>query len=196
LPTVDGAFIYSDSNGTRRFTTTLTTDEFGNLRTAGVNITGNRIESSVVGENLEIGTQDDANDVVRITSGLVVEGDVVINGNFTTNVEIDEINLADGATIFIGADPVLSQTTLGPTVVNSSLTSVGVVTAGTWQADPIGTEYGGTGIGAAGVGVTPNAILYGNGVNPMSQATGNPFEVLQLDATGTPVFSGLDGGGY
>lgn len=196
LPTVDGSFIYSDADGTRKFTTNLTTDQDGNLRTAGVNIVGNRIEAAVAGQNLELGTQDDVNNVVRITSGLLVEGDVVINGTFTTNVELDEITLADGATLFIGTDPVLNQTTLGPSVVNSSLESVGTITAGTWQADPIGTEYGGTGIGIPGTGITPNAILYGNGVNPMNQATGTAYQVLQLDATGTPVFGALDAGGY
>lgn len=196
LPTADGAFIYSDQDGTRKFTTNLTTDTAGNLRTAGINITGNRIEASQPGEDLELGTQDDINNVVHITSGLLVEGDVVINGTFTTNVELDEITLADGATLYIGTDPVLNQTTLGPSVVNSSLESVGVITAGTWQADPIGTEYGGTGIGIPGTGITPNAILYGNGVNPMSQATGSAYQVLQLDATGTPVFGALDAGGY
>ena len=196
LPTVDGAFIYSDADGTRRFTTTLTTDEDGNLRTAGVSITGNRIEATTPGENLELGTSDDENLNVRITSNLLVEGDVVINGTFTTNVELDEITLADGATLFIGTDPVLNQTTLGPSVVNSSLESVGTITSGTWQADPIGTEYGGTGLGGVGTGITQNAILYGNGVNPMGQATGTAYQVLQLDATGTPVFGALDAGGY
>jgi hypothetical protein len=38
--------------------------------------------------------------------------------------------------------------------------------------------------------------LYGNGVNPMGQATGSPYQVLQLDATGTPIFGALDAGGY
>lgn len=196
LPTTDGAFIYSDQDGTRRFTTLVTTDQDGNLRTAGVNIVGNRIEAAVAGQDLELGTQDDTVTQVRITSDLLVEGDVVINGTFTTNVELDEITLADGATLFIGTDPVLNQTTLGPSVVNSSLESVGTITAGTWQADPIGTEYGGTGIGGVGTGITQNAILYGNGVNPMGQATGTPYQVLQLDATGTPVFGALDAGGY
>lgn len=190
VPSVDGAFIYSDQAGARNWTVNLRTDADGNL------FTGNRIQSSVAGQDLEIGTTDDETLNVRITSNLVVEGDVVINGTFTTNVELDEITLADGATFFIGTDPVLNQTTLGPSVINSSLESVGVVTAGTWQADPIGTEYGGTGIGIIGTGITPNAVLYGNGVSPMSAATGNPYEVLQLDASGTPVFGGLDGGGF
>jgi hypothetical protein len=195
-PDVDGAFIYSDQDGTRRFTSLLTTDEDGNLRTAGVSITGNRIEATTPGENLELGTTDDENLNVRITSNLLVEGDVVINGTFTTNVELDEITLADGATLFIGTDPVLNQTTLGPSVIESSLETVGVIREGTWQGDIIGTEYGGTGIGGVGVGVPPNAILYGNGVNPMGQATGTAFQVLQLDASGTPVFGALDAGGY
>lgn len=190
VPAQDGAFIYSSTAGTRIWSVNLRTDSDGNL------FTGSRIQSSVAGQDLEIGTTDDENLNVRVTSNMIVEGDLVVNGNLALDIELSDINLQAGSVITIGGAEVLSETTLGPGVVNSSLQTVGTITAGTWQADPIGTEYGGTGIGASGVGITPNAVLYGNGVNPMAQATGNPYEVLQLDATGTPIFSGLDGGGY
>lgn len=189
-PSEDGAFIYSDQTGVRTWTVNLRTDADGNL------FTGSRIQSSVDGQDLEIGTTDDENLNVRITSNMVIEGDLVVNGNLDLDIELTDINLQAGSVIRIGGVEVLSETTLGSGVVNSSLESVGTVTTGTWQADPIGTEYGGTGIGAVGTGITQNAILYGNGVNAMGQATGSAFQVLQLDATGTPVFGALDAGGY
>lgn len=46
---------------------------------------------------------------------------------------------------YIGGTSVLNSTTLGSTVVNSSLTSVGTIGTGTWQGTAIGTAYGGTG---------------------------------------------------
>lgn len=192
LPTIDGAFIYSDTAGTRSWTTTLTTDAQGNLYTNGIDIVGNTINAKGPNDNLELGTANNATNVVRVMSKLLVEGDLEVNGNFQANVEITEIVIADGGSLKIGNDVVLTQTTIGSTVVNSNLTSVGTITTGVWQGTPIETPYGGTGL----AGVTTNAILYGNGFSPMSQATGSAYQILQLDGSGTPVFSSLDGGGY
>lgn len=196
VPTVDGAFIYSTTTGERNWTTALTTDIDGNLYTNKVSIVDNKITATGPTDNLELGTANNATNVVRVMSKLLVEGDLEVNGNFQANVQISEIAIADGGALKIGNDTVLTQTTLGPTVVNSSLTSVATVTSGVWHGTVIETEYGGTGIGGVGVGVPANSILYGRGVNPMGQATGSAYQVLQLDASGVPVFSGLDGGGY
>lgn len=197
-PTVDGAIIFSDTTGQRFWSTSLTTDSTGNLITAGVSIVGNKITANQPGEDLELGTTDDAVQNVKVLSGLIVEGDLTVNGNFAGqgDLQLDNINLSAGSTISIDNVEVLSETTLGSGVVNSSLETVGTITTGTWQATPIGTEYGGTGIGEVGTGITQNAMLYGDGVNAMREVSGTAFQVLQLDSSGTPVFGGLDGGGY
>lgn len=188
-PTVDGAFIYSDQTGVRNWTTQLTTDAAGNLQTAGVTITGNRIEARNPTEVLELGT------VVGGTGEVVIDGNLTVNGTVEFVGELPSLNIELGGTINIGGSEVLNETTLGPTVIISSLEQVGTITVGTWEADPIGTAYGGTGIGNPN-GITPNAILYGDGTNPMKEARGTPYQVLQLDASGTPVFQGLDYGRY
>ncbi len=51
---------------------------------------------------------------------------------------------------------------------------------------------GGTGRGT----LTTNAILYGQGTSAVGLATGSAYQVLQLNASGVPVFAGLDGGSY
>ncbi len=55
------------------------------------------------------------------------------------------MDLASGKAYMVNGAVVLSNTTLGSSVVNSSLTSLGTVTTGTWNAGTIAIAYGGTG---------------------------------------------------
>ena len=55
------------------------------------------------------------------------------------------LSVATGAGYDVNGTSVLTATTLGSTVVNSSLTSVGTIGTGTWQGTVIGAAYGGTG---------------------------------------------------
>jgi len=57
----------------------------------------------------------------------------------------EHIDLFSNKNYMINGAIVLSNTTLGSGIVNSSLTSLGVVTTGTWNAGTIGINYGGTG---------------------------------------------------
>ena len=56
-----------------------------------------------------------------------------------------DINAGAGRTYRIGGTRVLDSTTLGSSVVNSSLTGFGTVTSGTWNGSTIAVLYGGTG---------------------------------------------------
>ena len=49
----------------------------------------------------------------------------------------------------IGANAVLSGTTLGSTIVTSSLTAVGTIASGTWAATDVAVAHGGTGASTA-----------------------------------------------
>ena len=49
----------------------------------------------------------------------------------------------------IGANTVLSGTTLGSTIVTSSLTAVGTIATGTWEATDVAVAHGGTGASTA-----------------------------------------------
>lgn len=183
-PTVDGAFIYSDNAGNRFWTTQLTTDPAGNLQTLGVSITGTKIESRNPTEPLEISG--------GLSGEVVVDSNLTVNGTISFQGGIAELNLAAGQAISIGGNEVLNETTLGPGIVNSSLETVGVINTGTWEADPIQPSYGGTGLAQ----VQENAVLIGQGAAPMKEIIGQPYQVLQVDATGQPIFTGLDYGKY
>ena len=58
----------------------------------------------------------------------------------------ENMDLVTGKTYKINGVDVLSSTTLGSGVVNSSLTKVGTIATGTWQATIISPTYGGTGV--------------------------------------------------
>ena len=64
---------------------------------------------------------------------------------------------AASTNVVIAPAGTLTGTTLASNVVTSSLTSVGTIATGTWQAGIIGTSYGGLGVNAS----TTNATVYG-----------------------------------
>jgi hypothetical protein len=55
------------------------------------------------------------------------------------------MDLASGKAYMVNGTVVLSNTTLGSGIINSSLTSVGTITTGTWNGSTISISHGGTG---------------------------------------------------
>ena len=85
----------------------------------------------------------------------------------------------------------LTGTTLASNVVNSSLTSVGTVTTGTWNATTISPTKGGTGI----TSYAPGDIIYASATNTLSiLPKGQDGQVLTL-SSGAPVWAASQGGG-
>lgn len=75
----------------------------------------------------------------------------------------------------------------------TGITGLGTVTVGTWQANTIGVEYGGTGM----ISFTTNGILFGNSTGALKvTAAGTEGQVLQASSTGVPQFGMLDGGNF
>ena len=92
----------------------------------------------------------------------------------------EDLDLEEFKAYHINNIEVLNQTTLGTGVINSSLENVGVLTGGTWEADTIETEYGGTGQ----TSYLDGELLIGN-------STGNTLSKGTLDAgTGISVTNG------
>jgi len=117
---------------------------------------------------------------------------LTIGGNTTGNITISPLNgsgtttntgtfnLSSGKTYQIGGVDVLSTTTLGSGVTSSSLTTVGTIASGTWQATVVGTTYGGTGqnFGSTAQGSLP----YFNGTGTIAAlAPGTSGFVLQTN---------------
>ena len=76
----------------------------------------------------------------------------------------------------------------------NSITTLGTITAGTWNADVVGPTYGGTGLSSYAKG----DLLYASDVNTLSNlvAGSNSYKFLMQDATGLPVWADIDGGTY
>ena len=79
---------------------------------------------------------------------------------------------------------VLSATALGSTVVGSSLTSVGTLTGGTWTANLIAGQYGGTGVANTGKTITLGGNLTTSGSFNTTIAVSNTTSVT-LPTSGT-----------
>lgn len=75
----------------------------------------------------------------------------------------------------------------------TSITGLGTLTVGTWNADTITVPYGGTGQNT----FTTNGMIYGNGTGALNiTAAGTDGQVLQASSSGVPQFAMLDGGTF
>jgi hypothetical protein len=89
-----------------------------------------------------------------------------------------DVNVAVGKAYKVNNVSILSETTIGSSVVNSSLTSLGTVTTGTWSATTIAVDKGGTGLTSYSIG----DIVYASGSTTLAKLSGV--------ATGNALISG------
>ena len=83
----------------------------------------------------------------------------------------EHVNIASAKEYRIAGSKVLDATSLGSTVVSSSLTGVGTLTTGTWSASTIAVDKGGTG-----------QTSYTNGQLLIGNSTGNTLTKTTLTA--------------
>ena len=126
-----------------------------------------------------------ANDAAADGGGITLEsgdGNKTINWVDSTDAWTfsEHINLASTKTYKIAGTDVLSADTLGSGVLNSSLTSVGTITTGTWQGTAIANEYlanssisiGGVSLSLGGTDETPALDLQDATNYPYASLTG------------------------
>lgn len=78
-------------------------------------------------------------------------------------------------------------------VGQTSITTLGTVSTGTWSATAIGPTKGGTGLTTYATG----DILYASASNTLSKLTaGTTGQVLQINGSGVPAWTDIDGGTY
>jgi len=115
-----------------------------------------------------------------------------------TNTMAQLASAVDGVLV-TDASSVPSIASTLPLAVQANITEVGILAAGTWEADIIVGEYGGTGI--ANTGLTINLASGAAGYVLTSDASGNaawapsPLEEVWVNQTSTPV-TALAGRGY
>lgn len=90
--------------------------------------------------------------------------------SFTVNAK-GLITAASGNVVIAPAGT-LTGTTLAANVVNSSLTSVGTITSGTWNGTTIGVGFGGTGTSTA---FTQGSVVFADGAGVYAQDNTNFF---------------------
>ena len=75
----------------------------------------------------------------------------------------------------------------------TDITGLGTVTTGTWNANVIGSAYGGTGMSTYYKG----DIIYASANNTLSViSAGTEGQVLMMNSSGVPAWQGIDGGTY
>ncbi|MBI9054960.1 MAG: hypothetical protein JEY96_14140, partial [Bacteroidales bacterium] len=142
-------------------------------------------------------------EVQRDAIGVPATGLIIYNT--TTN----KLNIYDGAVwrvlfsgnigindIFGTADRItIDKTDVANPIINiannyagqASITTLGTITTGTWNASTVDVQYGGTGLSS----ITANNLLYGNGIGPVSllAPSGTSGTVLMNTAAGAPSWS-------
>ena len=121
----------------------------GNLTVQGTTSTISSTTITVTDKNLELGKVASPTDTTADGGGITLKGtsDKTFNWVDSTDswTSSEHIELAANKVYRIDSAVVLSKTSLGSTVVGSSLTSVGTIATGVWNGSAIGVAYGGTG---------------------------------------------------
>lgn len=141
----------------------------GNLTVTGNTTILNTTELTVDDINIIIGDVATPSNTTADGGGITLKGTTNktiiwdnLNSNWTSS---ENWNIASGKTFKINNTSVLSAIALGPSVTGSSLTSVGTLTSGTWNATVIGATFGGTGISSYTVG----DLLFANGTTTLGK---------------------------
>lgn len=144
----------------------------------GLDLTGTTFSVNVAANG---GIEIDA-DALQLKSSLSGAGLTLTDG------VLDVVGTADRITV--NADSIdIASTYVG----QSSITTLGTVTTGTWNADVIDEVYGGTGHNVYAVG----DILYASGTDTLTKlSAGSEGQVLQVNASGVPVWGDIDGGTF
>jgi hypothetical protein len=159
----------------------------GVLTVNGTTTTLNSTTITVDDKNIELGSVASANNTTADGGGLTLKGatDKTINwinatGAWTSSEDFD---LVAGKSYKINNTLVANSTSLGSTVVGSSLTSVGTIGTGVWQGTLVAGQYGGTGANNAGRTIT----LAGNISTANSFTTSGNFALTLTQTAATSV---------
>jgi len=157
----------------------------GDLTINGTTTTINSVTLTVDDKNIELGSVTSPSDVTAEGGGITLKGatDKSINWYTGTGWSSSESwNLVSGSTYKINNTTVLSNTSLGTGVTNSSLTALGTIVTGVWAGTSITAYYGGTGLQTA---FTVGDILYANTSSTWARLTANSNSGYVLTSAGS-----------
>jgi hypothetical protein len=140
----------------------------GDLTVNGTTTTINSTTISVDDKNIELGSVASPTDTTANGGGITLKGatDKTLNWVSSTGAwtSSEHFNIATGKEYHINGASVLNATTLGSSVVASSLTSVGTIGTGIWQGTAVAVAYGGTGATDAATARTNLGLAIGTNV--------------------------------
>jgi len=179
VSTSSGNLTLDSAGGTVAVADNLTVS--GNFTVNGTTNTVNSTTVTIADKNFQVATGS-ADDSVADGGGLTVDSG---DGDKTWNFEAtgdnwgsnQNINAASGKVYKINNTSVLSATTLGSGVVNSSLTTLGTIATGVWQGTAIANGY-----------LANSTVSYGGISLALGASDATPAFDLQ-DATGYPTSS-------
>ena len=157
----------------------------GNLTVNGTTTTINSTTVQIDDKNFQVATGA-ADDSAADGAGFTVDSG---DGDKTWNFEAtgdnwgssENINLASGKVLKVNNTSILSATTLGSSVVSSSLTSLGTIGTGVWQGTAINDTYLGTIDNANKVSLSALNI---DGGTDIGAALANTDEIIVDDGGG------------
>lgn len=200
--TFTGSFDISSAS-VSGFTVTQNLVITGNLTVNGTTTTVNSTEMSIDDKNIVLGATSSPSDAGASGGGITLKGasDKTFNWIDSTDswTSSEHIELATGKDLRIDGVVVLNKTGLGSTVVGSSLTSVGTIATGVWNATDIAVAHGGTGGSTASAARINLGLVIGTDIEPhtdkltelstMAQATAD--SLADLTSTEVQILDGL-----
>ena len=181
----DSGWVLSNVTGNA----TLGTDslQFSQFSGAGQIVAG--IALSKTGNTLDVNVAANGGINVNGADELELKSTVSGAGLTLTNGVIDVVGTADRITVNAN-DIDIASTYVG----QSSITTLGTISTGTWQGTTVAAAYGGTGLASYAVG----DLIYASGSTTLAKlAMGDGGKVLQVNAGGTALeYGDVDGGTY
>jgi len=121
----------------------------GNLTANGTTTEVNSTTLTVDDKNIELGSTASPSDTTADGGGITLKGTsdkTILWTDASDSWDFNQhVNVASGYAFKINGTTVLSSTTLGSGVVNSSLQQLGTISSGVWQGTDVGVAHGGTG---------------------------------------------------
>lgn len=140
----------------------------GDLTVNGTTTTINSTVIAVDDKNIILGDVASPTDSTADGGGITLKGatDKTFNWINATDswTSSEDIDLASGRVYRVNGTTVLTGSALGTGVTSSSLTTVGTLTSGTWNATTVGVAYGGTGT------TSITGLVKGNGTSAFTAA--------------------------
>jgi len=153
---------------------------------SGTLIAGDGLSKSgytlAVNTNSSTGGIEISDDSLQLKSSLAGDGLTYTDGVLSLTGTTDRITIGthtvDIASTYVG---------------QSSITTLGTIGTGVWNGTTIDSGYGGTGFSTYAKG----DMIYASDTNTLSKLTGgDDGKILQMNASGVPVWGDIDGGTY